>query len=193
MLISKLGLFLLALAFATLCAFCISATLKKIGKGSDGVGCVSGFLLTFAFWMLLMFITPEVIIVTGSAGKLDQRESYSLFSYEGHSLELFKKYLDNQSSERLIIYPQFYTSSNEEDKAYKSNNKDIAVIGPSSFVVINHIPDHYFYTPSSVRSKYSGKIQTEWIIEEYSKLENEYNSEQDRRKEFLNEFILNTK
>ena len=167
MLISKLGLFLVALAFATICAFIIRAILKKSGKDSSGAGCVSGILLTFVFWLLLMFISPEVAIITGSAGKFEYNELYALYNYEGHSLEFFKKYLDNQSSERLIIYPQFYTSSNKEDKVSEINNNDITLIEPMSFVAINHIPDHYFYTPSSVRSKHSGKIQIEWIIEEY--------------------------
>lgn len=193
MLLSKLGLFLLALVLALICAICISAIIKRSGKRYDGVGCVSGLFLTFGFWILLMFIMPQVVIITGSGENLEDEESFALFKYEDHSLNFCGKYLDNQSSERMIIYPQYYSSSKEQIDVSEVNDKDITLIGPNSFTEINHIPDYFFYVPSVVRSKHDGKTQAEWILERYSKLENEYLNEIEKRRKFINEYILNNK
>lgn len=190
MLLSKLGLFLLALAIGVACAIGISAILKHSGKQSNGVGCVSGLFLTFGFWILLMFITPQVVIITDSANNLDNEKSFALFEYDGHSLKFYGKYLDNKSAERLIIYPQYYSSSKEQTDFPDIKDDDVALIEPNSFTEIKHLPDHFFHTPSVVRSKHKGKTQVEWIIDRYSKLENEYLNEVEKRQKFINEHVL---
>lgn len=99
MLLSQLGLFILALVIGIACAIGISAILKYLGRQRNGVGCVSGLFLTFVFWILLMFIMPQVVIITGSDKDFDDEKSYALFGYDGHSLKFCGKYLDNKSTD----------------------------------------------------------------------------------------------
>ncbi len=195
MLLSKLGLFILALVIGIACAIGISTILKHLGRQRNGVGCVSGLFLTFGFWILLMFIMPQIVIITGSDEDLDDKKSYALFEYDGHSVNFCGKYLDNRSTERLIIYPQYYSSSKEQTEIsdIEDEDEDVTLIEPNSFTEIKHLPDHFFHAPSVVRSKHKGKTQVEWIIDRYSKLENEYLNKVGKRQKFINEHILNEK
>lgn len=174
MLVSKLELFLLALGLGVICAIGINAFIKRSGKRFDGVGCVSGFFLTFVFWILLMFIMPQVVIISGSNNDLDDEKSYALFKYEGHSLNFGRQYLDNRSTERLILYPQYYSSSKGQTEIPVIEDRDATLIEPNSFTEIENLPDYFFHAPSVVRSKHKGKTQVEWIIDRFSKFENEY-------------------
>lgn len=193
MLLSKLGLFLLALGLSIMCAIGINAIIKRSGKRLDGVGCVSGLFLTFGFWILLMFIMPQVVIITGSDENLDDEKSYALFGYDGHSLNFCGQYLNNKSTERLIIYPAYYSSFKEQTGISDIEDEDVTLSEPNSFTEIKHLPDHFFHAPSVVRSKHKGKTQVEWIIDRYSKLENEYLNEVGKRQRFINKHILNDK
>lgn len=193
MLLSKLGLFILALVIGIACAIGISAILRHLGRQNNGAGCVSGLFLTFGFWILLMFIMPQVVIITSSGNNLEDKISFALFKYDGHSLNFCGKYLDNKLTERLIIYPQYYSSSKEQAGISDIENEDVTLIESNSFTEIKHLPDHFFHAPSVVRSKHKGKTQVEWIIDRYSKLENEYLNEVGKRQKFINEHILNEK
>lgn len=178
MLISRFGIVLLALALdIIICVIITKIILRKSSKSTEGVGCGLAFILILPLWMLIAYTSPKVVIITDSGEELEEKVSSALFSYDGHKLNFCSKYIYNQSDEILVLYPQYYSPSKNIDNDYEIKDSDVVIIEPNSFSEIEHIPNHFFYVPSSIRSKEKG-FSVQWILQRFSVMEEEYAEQQ---------------
>lgn len=176
--LSGFGIFVLALTIAILGFVGIRALLKYFGFYPQGLGYIACLILTMAVWFILLSITPKITVITGVGGDLEHKEIRALFSYNGNKISFGKDYVDNQTENTLIIYPEVYSEHLGDASRANVRDDDVTTIDPYSLIAVKHFPDYYFYAPSAVYTKSRNKTEVKWILKSLSKVMEEIELEE---------------
>ncbi|MBD5296813.1 MAG: hypothetical protein HDS21_01860 [Bacteroides sp.] len=145
-----------------------------VRRGSDGkVGCGCGIMFPCAIlvFIILSFLTPEVIVISGTEGHLSHETKSTtkdiVFPDGTHfTPSLNEKYLVNTSEETLILYPEYYGSDRNKNKVKEMAEEPI-IIEHYSAIKLKHDIDLYFkQAPDeiSTNSRYD-KVEVKWVLE----------------------------
>lgn len=167
---------------AILSSYAVTRFSKKMDDARIGIGCYTSIILTMVFSLALIFVSASVVVVKQNNGEFEYETKMAFFRYESHSVALCGKYIDNQTTERLILYPVYYGEANFSDIGYK----DVQLFQSNTFEELLHTPDHYFYEPSSIYTKKKNKVVCEWILESAAKVFENAETERQRKQNILN-------
>lgn len=165
MIISTFFIWVIGAIIAAPLSFIITKLSKKLDDTKIVVGCFCFLILTPAFSLALSFALPTVTVITKTEGEYSEETSKALFTFENNSVSFFEDYIDNKTTDVLIIYPAYYGDAG----TIVESQEDIQLIGPTTFTKCVHRPDYYFYEPSWVYIT-KRKAECRWILESASKI-----------------------
>lgn len=136
-----------------------------------------GFICSFL--ASLYCVTSIHVISYNNAGDLINTNKLALFSYtsdDGHSIPVsFRgKYIVNETSEELILYPSLYKEFNPDASTVNDNNSTLSIPDPiyikgNSNIKIEVSPKYFFEEPDLYITTEKG-ITIEWTLDSTKRL-----------------------
>ncbi|MDE5561282.1 MAG: hypothetical protein K2J00_05700 [Bacteroidaceae bacterium] len=182
MIVSAWGIWGMGVFLAILSGYVITRFSRTMGDTKIAVGCYSSIILTVLFSIALTYVAASVVVVKQNNGEFEYETKRAFFRYEGHSVALCSEYIDNRTTEHLVLYPVYYGDANSSDVSYK----DVQLFQSNTFEKLLHTPDHYFYEPSSIYTRKKDKVVCEWILESATKVFEKAETERQRKQNILN-------
>ena len=166
-LINKL---LISALIAAVIGIIVGLIVRRGNDGKVGCGCRIMFPCAILVFIILSFLTPEVIVISGAEGHLSHETKSTtkdiVFPDGTHfTPSLNEKYLVNTSEETLILYPEYY-GLGSNNKAKEMEEEPI-IIEPYSAIKLKHDIDLYFkQAPDeiSTNSRYD-EVVVRWVLE----------------------------